>query len=74
MMCRCRAKKDAELVEAASDAAAAAQYQALLAAQEAERQAALQAKYAKSAQRAAQAGEQVQLFSALCCGTNQIGF
>lgn len=54
----CRAKKEAELVQAAGDAAAAAEYQALLAAQEAERQAALQEMRARSAQRAEHVGKQ----------------
>ena len=65
----CRAKEEAELAQAGMDAAAAAQYQALLAAQEEERQAALQAMYAKSATRAAQAGQQAcrwMVMSMLC--------
>lgn len=59
MNATCRAKELAELAEAEEDAAAAAQYQELLAAQDAERQAALQEMYAKSATRAVQAGKQV---------------
>jgi len=63
-----RAKQEAELLEAEREAAAAAEYQALLAAQDAERQAALQAMYAKSATRAIQAGKQVLLFAGSACG------
>lgn len=46
-------------MQAAGDAAASAEYQALLAAQEAERQAALQEMHARSAQRAENVGKQV---------------
>lgn len=53
-----RAKEEALLQESVNEAAAAEQYQALLAAQDAERQAALQAMYTRSAARAAMAGEQ----------------
>lgn len=63
-----RAKEEEELLEAEREAAAAAEYQALLAAQDAERQAALQAMYAKSATRAIQAGKQVLLFAGSACG------
>lgn len=54
-----RRKKEAELVQAASDAAAAAEYQALLAEQEAERRVALQELHMRCAQRSEHVGKQV---------------
>ena len=54
-----RRKKEAELVQAADDTAAAAEYQALLAEQEVERQVALHDLHARCAQRAEHVGMQV---------------